>query len=167
MAPQAPQHWLETERLTAQHAPRPVIGLKDTIPQVIPRARASAFRRWGVISAVGSLGLAGVYLVLVLLSAAVGPRVTRITPITRSGKVDPWGRLVSDGARIYFLEREGDHWNLMQTSLNGGDPELVSAPFRNTRILDISPDNSQFLIASFKNENEGTLPGKVIEFDKK
>jgi DNA-binding winged helix-turn-helix (wHTH) protein/Tol biopolymer transport system component len=105
--------------------------------------------RLGVIAAAGTLGLLAGYLTFLFLSPAPTPKVTRITQITRSGRVDPWARMVSDGSRIYFLEREGDHWNLAQTSVTGGETQLVATPFRNTLVLDISPDNSEFLIAAF------------------
>ena len=81
--------------------------------------------------------------------APPAPRVIRMTRITHSGRVEPWGRLVSDGARIYFLEQNGDHWDLAQTSASGAESQLVTAPFRNTRILDVSPDRTEFLVASF------------------
>jgi DNA-binding winged helix-turn-helix (wHTH) protein/Tol biopolymer transport system component len=83
------------------------------------------------------------------------PRVARLTQLTHSGRADPWAMLVSDGLRIYFLEREGDHWNLVQTSISGGESQIVPAPFRNTLLLDISPGRADFLIASFA--SRGTL----------
>lgn len=85
------------------------------------------------------------------------PRVTRTAQLTFSGRADPWGRLVSDGARLYFLEREGDHWNLAQVSLAGGETQIVPAPFRNTLLLGLSPDYGEFLVASFV-QREAEMP---------
>jgi Tol biopolymer transport system component/DNA-binding winged helix-turn-helix (wHTH) protein len=85
-----------------------------------------------------------------LLSPAMAPRVVRSQQLTHSGRVDPWASVVTDGSRIYFTEREGDHWNLMQTSVSGGDSQIVKAPFRNTVVLDSSPDGSNLLIGSFE-----------------
>ena len=100
---------------------------------------------------VGSLaGLATFY----LLSPSPVPRVIRSVQLTHSGRVETWMSMVSDGSRIYFLEREGDHWNLMQTSVAGGDSQVVAAPFRDTIIRDISPDRANFLIASFVHRND-------------
>ena len=48
--------------------------------------------------------------------------------------------------RIFFLERNDGRWNLMQTSVEGGNAEKMAAPFENTRLFAISPDHSQFLI---------------------
>ena len=107
------------------------------------------FRAAGLIAAAIVIGtLAGV-LTYAALSPPSVPRMIRTKQMTHSGRVDPWARMISDGARIYFLEREGDHWNLAQTSVNGGETQIIAAPFRNTVLLDISPDHSQFLAASF------------------
>jgi DNA-binding winged helix-turn-helix (wHTH) protein/Tol biopolymer transport system component len=77
------------------------------------------------------------------------PRVVRSFQITHSGRVEDWGRIIIDGGRLLFMEREGNRWNLVQTSTTGGEAQPVPAPFQNTRILDISPDRSEFLVASF------------------
>ena len=102
-----------------------------------------------LISAAILIGmLAGLATYFLIAKPAI-PRLTRTIQITHSGKVDPWGTLVTDGARLYFLEREGDHWNLVQTSIAGGPSQVVAAPFRNTRLFAVSPDHSNFLVASF------------------
>ena len=103
----------------------------------------------GLIAAAVSVGLIAGVITFTFLSPPRVPRVVSVTQITRSGRVDPWRGMVSDGSRIYFLERVGDHWNLMQTSVAGGVPQIVAAPFRNTLPLDVSPDRTEFLIASF------------------
>ena len=103
----------------------------------------------GFLSLAVVVGLAAGYLTFALLSPPRVPRVVAVTPITRSGRVEPWRGMVSDGSRIYFLERAGDHWNMMQTSVGGGEPQMVAAPFRNTLPLDISPERTELLIASF------------------
>lgn len=77
------------------------------------------------------------------------PRLLRMTAITASGGAEPWGGIQVDSSRIYFLERHGSTWFLTQTSVTGGEPAPVAAPFPNTRIFAISPDRSQFLIGSF------------------
>jgi Tol biopolymer transport system component/DNA-binding winged helix-turn-helix (wHTH) protein len=100
---------------------------------------------------VGSV--AGVISFYLLLPAPVA-KVIRTEQITHSGRVDPWARVVSDGSRIYYLERQGDHWDLMETSVSGGDSRKIDGPFRNTTVFDVSPDRSQLLIGSF--ERRGT-----------
>jgi DNA-binding winged helix-turn-helix (wHTH) protein/Tol biopolymer transport system component len=84
------------------------------------------------------------------------PRVVRVQQLTRSGQVDPWGKLVTDGSRIYFVVRDVTGWNLMQTSVEGGAVQRTPTPFDNTRIFDLSPDHSQFLIGQLTHRGEET-----------
>ncbi|MGB7845855.1 MAG: winged helix-turn-helix domain-containing protein [Candidatus Acidiferrum sp.] len=84
------------------------------------------------------------------------PRVERAVQLTHSGQVDPWGKLVTDGSRIYFVVRDVTGWNLMQTSVEGGSIQRTPTPFDNTRIFDLSPDHSQFLIGQSTHRGEET-----------
>src|SRR5262249_13668189 len=72
-----------------------------------------------------------------LVSPTHDPKLVRMTPITYVGSVEPFGRIHVDGSRVYFSERRGSSWPLMQTSLTGGEPVAVAAPFPNTRIFDL------------------------------
>src|SRR5215472_9874446 len=79
---------------------------------VLPRTKAALSFRFGKISLIALAVVVGLLAGLVtfaLLSPPGVPRVVGVTQITRSGRVDPWGKMVSDGSRIYFLERAGDH----------------------------------------------------------
>ena len=84
------------------------------------------------------------------------PRVIRVRQLTHSGQVDPWGKLVTDGTRVYFVVRDVTGWNLMQTSVEGGSIQRTPTPFDNTRIFDLSPDHSQFLIGQLTHRGEET-----------
>jgi len=77
------------------------------------------------------------------------PRVTQITRLTNSGHVDPWGGIASDGSRLFFLERDGDHWNNRQISAAGGESAPFNAPFKNTKTFSVSPDQSEILLVPF------------------
>jgi len=100
----------------------------------------------GLALAAGSLaGLVTFY----LLAPPPTPRVLRSKQLTHSGRVDPWGGIVRDGSRLFFIERAGDHWNLLQTSTAGGGSQEVAVPFRNTVVLDVSPDHAKLLIGTF------------------
>jgi len=83
------------------------------------------------------------------ISQTTEPRVLRFTALTTSGRAEPWGGITIDGSRVYFLERHGGRFQLMQTSVAGGAETQVAAPFPNTRIFGLSPDGSLFLIGSF------------------
>lgn len=75
--------------------------------------------------------------------------VTQLTRLTSSGRIDPWGRLASDGSRLFFLEQDGDHWNDRQVSVAGGESMPFSPSGRNIRIHAVSPDQSEILFAPF------------------
>lgn len=77
------------------------------------------------------------------------PKVLNVGQVSHNGRLDPWGRLTTDGARLFFLERAGGHWNLMQVPAAGGDAQMFPDPSRNVRIVDISPDRSEFLSFEF------------------
>jgi Tol biopolymer transport system component/DNA-binding winged helix-turn-helix (wHTH) protein len=98
--------------------------------------------------------------VVALLNYSLWPRsephVVRVQQLTHSGQVDPWGKLVTDGSRIYFVVRDVTGWNLMQTSVEGGSIQRTPTPFDNTRIFDLSPDHSQFLIGQLTHRGEET-----------
>lgn len=84
------------------------------------------------------------------------PRVLAVRRLTHSGQVDPWGKLVTDGSRVFFVVRDVLGWNLMQTSVEGGNSQRTPTPFDNTRIFDLSPDHSQFLIGQLTHRGEAT-----------
>ena len=102
--------------------------------------------------------VAAVALVAILIAATVfflwvsqpaEPRVVRARALTTSGRAEPWGGITIDGSRVYFIERQGGRFQLMQTSVAGGGETQVASPFPNTRIFGLSPDGSQFLIGNF------------------
>lgn len=135
----------------------------DTAPaQDVSRTRVTSIpRSWRGLTTFGLAALAVGALAGIVtfwfLSPAPAPKVIGTERITHSGRVDPWGRIVTDGVRIYFLEREGDHWNTMQTSVSGGESQPFPAPFKNTLVLDASPDHSSLLIARFE-YRQGRMP---------
>jgi Tol biopolymer transport system component/DNA-binding winged helix-turn-helix (wHTH) protein len=106
--------------------------------------------------------IAAAFIILRWLSPARVPRISRVVQLSHSGRLDSWGGIITDRVRIFFLEREGDRWNLMQIPAAGGESQPFPSPFHNTRIFDISPDMSEFLIAPFTQRASGlqfwTLP---------
>src|SRR5579863_5915360 len=100
---------------------------------------------WPILAAAAGLLAA----LLFFLWPRPEPKVLSVSQLTHSGQVDPWGKLVTDGSRIYFVVRDVTGWNLMQTSVEGGNVQRTPTPFDNTRIFDLSPDHTQFLIGQF------------------
>jgi eukaryotic-like serine/threonine-protein kinase len=119
---------------------------EDPEPKTRTRSRPVSIAAW--VAGIVSLLFAAVF-PLRWLSPSPVPRVLRTTQLTHFGHADGWGNVTSDGARIFYLAREADHWNLMQVPISGGESQPFLAPFRSTVVLDISPDQSEFLIAPF------------------
>jgi serine/threonine protein kinase/Tol biopolymer transport system component len=82
------------------------------------------------------------------LSPLPPPRVLRTTQLTHYAHATRVGGITSDGARIFFRAREAVHFNLMQVPASGGEAQPFPSPFRDPIIMDVSPDRSEFLIAS-------------------
>jgi Tol biopolymer transport system component/DNA-binding winged helix-turn-helix (wHTH) protein len=123
-------------------------------PSPAPRAK-SAGRWFSIAALVAFCSFAGFLVHHFVYPRA--PRVLRIDPLTESGRVDPWGRIVSDGSRLFYLERQADRWIIMQTAAAGGESQPFPAPFPNTKIFAISPEASRLLVAPFTTA-AGTLP---------
>lgn len=88
-------------------------------------------------------------IIIVALRSDPIPKVSDIVQISHDGLLDPWGKLSTDGARVFYLSRVGGHWNLMQAPASGGESRPFSEPSLNTRILDISPDRAELLTFAF------------------
>jgi Tol biopolymer transport system component/DNA-binding winged helix-turn-helix (wHTH) protein len=88
------------------------------------------------------------------LSPLPEPRVTDIFQVTQTGRMDFLVRPATDGVRIFYVQRSGDHYDLMQVPANGGEAQKVPAPFLNTLVWDVSPDGSKYLITSFARRGE-------------
>ena len=124
----------------------------EAMPEKRPPERRPGPRWWEVLAI-----LAGVAALLTyVMWPRPEPRVQAVQQLTHSGQVDPWGKLVTDGSRIYFVVRDVTGWNLMQTSVEGGSIQRTPTPFDNTRIFDLSPDHSQFLIGQLTHRGEET-----------
>ena len=85
------------------------------------------------------------------------PHVTDFVQGMISDRADAFAHLVTDGARVYFLERAGDRTSIAQTSIAGGESHKIQGPFLHTRIFDVSPDHAEFLIGDFSS-HEPLMP---------
>jgi hypothetical protein len=67
------------------------------------------------------------------------PKVLKYTQLTKDGRAKPsppdyFAGLVTDGARLYFLEVAGGASALAQVSTSGGETTLVRTPFPNVAL---------------------------------
>jgi Tol biopolymer transport system component/DNA-binding winged helix-turn-helix (wHTH) protein len=122
----------------------------EVLPEPLVVTHPASKARWNLARRLG-LGVAAVAVCWVLYRAVLPKplRITQITRLTNSGRLEPWGRITSDGSRLFFLEREGDHWNTRQISVAGGESMPFGSSPRNTKIFDVSPDKSEMLFAPF------------------
>jgi Tol biopolymer transport system component/DNA-binding winged helix-turn-helix (wHTH) protein len=118
------------------------------------RQRAERTQRWFDAILLSAAILVGSWFLFFIVYPVPRPSVQRMSRITNAGRIDEWGGIVSDGTRIFFLQRDGGHWNLMQTSVEGGNAEKLVTPFENTRLFAISPDHSEFLIGQFSRRDD-------------
>jgi DNA-binding winged helix-turn-helix (wHTH) protein/Tol biopolymer transport system component len=99
------------------------------------------------------LGISAIALTVAVFIVAIRPdpvpKVLNIAQVTHDGLLDPWGKLTTDGARVFYLSRAGGHWNLMQAPASGGEAQPFPEPSQNIRVVDISPDRSQLLTFAF------------------
>jgi Tol biopolymer transport system component/DNA-binding winged helix-turn-helix (wHTH) protein len=118
------------------------------------RQRAERTQRWFDAILLSVAILFGSWFLFFLVYPVPWPSVQRMTRIANDARIDEWGGIVSDGTRIFFLEQDAGHWKLMQTSVEGGNSEVMPAPFENTRLYAISPDHSQFLLGQFQRRDD-------------
>jgi len=76
------------------------------------------------------------------------PHVTSIQQITTSARIDTPVKPVVEGAHVYYIERDGGHWELMESPVSGGREQRVDFPARNAMVMDASA-NSKLLVGSF------------------
>jgi Tol biopolymer transport system component/DNA-binding winged helix-turn-helix (wHTH) protein len=133
---------------------RPEIAQGFAAPPDWDRERAERTQKWFDVMLLSIAILFGSWFLFFLVYPVPHPSMQHMARITNAGRIDEWGGIVSDGTRIFFLERDDGHWNLMQTSVEGGNAEKMATPFENTRLFAISPDHSQFLIGQFAGRDE-------------
>lgn len=104
--------------------------------------------RYSILLA-GILLLAGVAF-RVVSRDLVAPRVVRFTQLTNDGQGKGGvGALVTDGSRIYFNETLIDQRSIIvQVSVTGGEAVPLAVPLKQPRVLDLSRDGTELLIAN-------------------
>jgi Tol biopolymer transport system component/DNA-binding winged helix-turn-helix (wHTH) protein len=122
------------------------------VPAMLGR-RASDRARWQIRMVSGG-AIAMAAFLLWWYMPLPPPQVTRIDHLTTTARIDTPVKLVSDGARLYYMERDGDHWNLMETGVSGGEGQRVETGATSALALDVSPDLSELLIGSFEVRGE-------------
>jgi serine/threonine protein kinase/Tol biopolymer transport system component len=129
--------------------PEDVAKIKPADPELKARTRSRLIRVGAWTASIVALPLAAL-LIFRWLSPLPPPRVLLTTQLTHFAHATGMGGIASDGARIFFLARDAGRWDLMQVPVSGGEAQPFPSPFRDSLIMDVSPDRSEFLVASFK-----------------
>lgn len=112
------------------------------------RPPASPTRRRGMLLAASTtvvvILIAGA--AVVLFSSSPPPKVLSVRQITHSGRVEPYGKILTDGLRLYFTERRGGTEVLARVPVTGGDPVMISTSIPSLTVDDIDPSKSKLLI---------------------
>src|SRR5579871_2360848 len=118
--------------------------------------------RWRKIASWISIGaLAGALAVWVLYRPTPFPKVVRSVQLTRSGRVEPFSRVLSDGSRVFFSERMGGIWNLAQIPESGGQSAQVATSIDNIVLYGIDRRRGRLLVAS-RRSNDSSDPLWVV-----
>jgi Tol biopolymer transport system component/DNA-binding winged helix-turn-helix (wHTH) protein len=126
---------------------------------IAPETQRSRIRprmlRYSILLA-GILLLAGVAFRAVIRTPSA-PRVLRFTQLTNDGQ-GKGGALATDGSRIYFNETLIDQRPIIvQVSVTGGEAVPLSVPLKQPRLLDLSREGTELLIANDDGFNSSSL----------
>jgi len=138
----------------------PSLGVSGSTSQT-PDSKASAPSRLGSRRSVWAAILGGGLLVAL---AAFGwlrvpppePKVVRFEQLTNDG-LEKRLDLVTDGARIYFIENSRDGYVLAEIPSTGGNPVAIARTGVDSHIQDIRPDRSELMLV----EDARSRPGAI------
>ena len=123
-----------------------------SIPPPMSPATDSGRIWWAVASVVALLGA----LLLVWATPRGAPVVESVVQLTDDGEPKD-GRLVTDGARVYFNEGPIGSWKIAQVSVAGGPTSLIDTRLADPWVTALNADSSAFLALSGGN-GDGAYP---------
>jgi Tol biopolymer transport system component/DNA-binding winged helix-turn-helix (wHTH) protein len=88
------------------------------------------------------------------------PRILRYTELTSDFR-DKGGRLVTDGAYIYFTEDSANGTAIAFVSVHGGQPRMMQTPVQIKALADINPDRSEILAIGSRRGNLESKPWAI------
>ena len=142
------------EKADSSSVPRAGIPGTADAQETAVAAQSSTLRKsawiWASVAIAVVFALAGILGRVLFERATATPRVVRIEPLTRDGRVkgNEVGPtpLVTDGERIYFTELVGVVPLLSQVSASGGETVTSPAPFPQIYPTSVSADGSSLLL---------------------
>jgi DNA-binding winged helix-turn-helix (wHTH) protein/Tol biopolymer transport system component len=137
----------ENENDVVETQPRAQVAIQQGEKLAHPTA-ASGSRLRRTILAASVVAAVIVVAVGVTVQLLPSPKVLRVRQITHSGRVAPYGKVLSDGARLYFTERRGGAQTLAQVPVAGGESASISTTVPSLTVYDIDPDRARLLIGT-------------------
>jgi Tol biopolymer transport system component len=128
-------------------------GVREVEGGVTRQPSAAVFPRYVTAIVAAALVIVAL-LVWMIVTPPAAPKVLRVVQVTHFGLASA---VETDGVRLYIGQEKGGRVSLVQVPVDGGEPVPIPTPFRNVALLDISPDRSQLLVASFNFRNDPKL----------
>jgi Tol biopolymer transport system component/DNA-binding winged helix-turn-helix (wHTH) protein len=120
-----------------------------------PISRAGAWRKGGYIL-VAVLLLAVTTAFVLRFAPASQLKVAQTLALTNDGRGKGGGALLTDGARVYFLQGGPSGATLGAVAVAGGGVAALSLPWRDANVYDLSPHRSELLAGRPISEQEGS-----------
>ena len=133
----------------------PVSTLQISDPKTAPPSWLGRRRGWWALLLVGGCVIAlaaGAWLRL----PPPEPKVVRFEQLTNDG-FEKRPNLVTDGARIYFIENSRDGYVLAEIPASGGNPVAIARTSVDSHIEEISPDRSALLMIQDARSGPGSV----------
>jgi len=110
-------------------------------------------------AAVGLCGFAVlVSLATIFITRSLGPTFPRTNlnylQLTHNG-LPKDGPLLTDGIRIFFMQKESDRVTMASVGVNGGETSTLPVPVEDTQVFDLSPLRSEILVATHHRPGPG------------
>lgn len=126
-----------------------VLGQKGALQVLLPAPRETAwYKKRSTALLILSGAIVGALLVWFFVRPVTIPRVLRSVEVTHFGRVEPYGRVLTDGPRIFFAERMGGTWQLAQVPEQGGDATLIPTSVRGLALHDLDRHGGRLLVTS-------------------
>jgi DNA-binding winged helix-turn-helix (wHTH) protein/Tol biopolymer transport system component len=155
-APVEELHTEDSDLVLERHTSSQIVieqeeAIGEQSPAIQPQSRKLAGARpqpltWLWAAIIAACIVAGT-LVLVR-SPMESPKAFGEVQLTHFGRVEVQENVVTDGTRLYFIERRGTRYTLAQVSVAGGDPVEIPTPFSMVSLFDISPSKTELLIGA-------------------
>jgi DNA-binding winged helix-turn-helix (wHTH) protein/Tol biopolymer transport system component len=82
------------------------------------------------------------------------PHLVRITQLTHSGSIHTNQNLVTDGVRLFYIERSNGEWTLKSMPSAGGLGTKLEVPLPRYDLQDVSPDRSELLLRLISSDGD-------------